>query len=297
MRKLTIVVNCTERKAVIPTPLVSVRTLPAGTIGSRFVEWEARVAGAVSAMRLADLYRGDAWFQAKSLATDAVEAGFDTQFLVASAGLGLRDTDTAGPAYAATFAAGHADTVAAGTEGIRQWWSHLGQLPSALRLSTDTRESVLLVLSESYARAMDDDLIQLAGRGGDLLLVGGSRDIDGLPRVPADRALRNALGGATSSLNLRMARRWLSTRSSDRLHSDDDEDNWSKWAANTRKVENYGRLPGTDDEIARQIEILIGIDPTLSATKALRQFRDLGFACEQKRFGGLFREIRKACLS
>ncbi|MCW0190516.1 MAG: hypothetical protein OJJ55_04380 [Rhodococcus sp.] len=297
MRKLTIVVNCTERKAVIPTPVVSVRTLPTGTIGSRFVEWEARVAGAASAMRLADLYRGDAWFQAKSLAVDAVEAGFDTQFLVASAGLGLRDTDTAGPAYAATFAAGHADTVAAGTEGIRQWWSQLGQLPSALRLSTDTHESVMLVLSESYARAMDDDLMQLARRGGDLLLVGGSRDIDGLPRIPADRALRNALGGATSSLNLRMARRWLATRSSDRLHSDGDEDNWLKWAANTRKVENYGRLPGTDDEIARQIEKLIGNDPTLSATKALRQFRDLGFACEQKRFGGLFREIRKASLS
>jgi hypothetical protein len=47
----------------------------------------------------------------------------------------------------------------------------------------------------------------------------------------------------------------------------------------------------TDDEISGLIDQIILDDPTISATRALRRIRDDGVACEQKRFGGLFRAL------
>jgi hypothetical protein len=47
----------------------------------------------------------------------------------------------------------------------------------------------------------------------------------------------------------------------------------------------------TDEQLSRLIRRLKGADPDLSATRALRQVRDAGIACEQKRFGQLFREV------
>jgi hypothetical protein len=46
----------------------------------------------------------------------------------------------------------------------------------------------------------------------------------------------------------------------------------------------------TDAQLSRLIRKLKTADPGLSATRALRQVRDVGIACEQKRFGHLFSE-------
>jgi hypothetical protein len=46
----------------------------------------------------------------------------------------------------------------------------------------------------------------------------------------------------------------------------------------------------TDAQLSRLIRKLKSADPGLSATRALRQVRDAGIACEQKRFGQLFSE-------
>jgi hypothetical protein len=46
----------------------------------------------------------------------------------------------------------------------------------------------------------------------------------------------------------------------------------------------------TDAQLSRLIRKLKSAHPGLAATRALRQVRDAGIACEQKRFGHLFRE-------
>ena len=291
MPKLTIVVNCTDRKSVAPAPHLRIGSLPRGDTATRFQAWRRRVAGAQPHGRLLDLYQGEAWQQVRGLADDARTAGHDVRLLVASAGLGLRDVSTRAPAYAATFATGHADSVASGTQNLRDWWGHLGSLESSMSLVQDVGDRVLLVLSETYARSMDDDLERLARRGGDLLLVGGARHIDGLPRLPADGSLRASLGGTASSVSIRMARRWLQRSNGSALYDARAASEWTTWARSVAQIESYDRTPMTDDEISALIDQIILDDPTISATRALRRIRDDGVACEQKRFGGLFRAL------
>lgn len=289
MAKLTIVVNCTERKSQVPSPELCVRSLPEGTSKKRFATWRRRVEEAAPSAVLNDLYQGEAWQQAKGLATDATDLGFTVKLLIASAGLGLREALSKGPAYAATFATGHPDTVAPSGTASRTWWKSLAELDAAGTLSETADDRVLLVLSDSYARAMDDDLTALASRGGDFLLVGGARAVEGMPRLPADASLRRALGGTASSVSLRMARRWLAERSTTDLYSPNDAAKWNRWAQSVSHTEHFDRTPVSDAEVRRLIRAIKSRDPSLSATRALRKVRDSGIACEQKRFGQLFR--------
>lgn len=294
MRKLTIVVNCTDRKSIKPADDLRVRSLPPGAPSERFSVWRQRVTRATPRLRLMDLYQGEAWGQAKALASDAGARGTSVRMVVASAGLGLRDVTRLAPSYAATFAGGHDDSVAPHPKLLPYWWGRLSELPDTISPAELAKGSVLFVLSESYARAMDADLVEVGKNGGDHLLVGGWRSIDGLPRLPADRSLRKALGGTVSSLNLRMARRWMAERSEASLHAAEDRKRWSRWVRKVAHSENYQRHPMTDMELVEVIGALISDEPTLSATRALRIVRDRGGACEQKRFGVLFREVADA---
>lgn len=294
MHKLTIVVNCTDRKSVVPADDMRVRSLPLGDSSERFASWRRRVEGADRQVELLDLYQGEAWLQAKGLAADAHASGLSVRMLVASAGLGLVDVSQRAPSYAATFASGHADSVSHDLKRMADWWLQLGGLPRTTSLPKFANESVLLVLSENYARAMDADLVELSKGGGDHFLVGGWRTIAGLPRLPADRDLRQALGGTVSSLSLRMARRWMAKRSGMHLFTTPDATRWARWAGGARRSELYLRAPMTDQELIEIIGGLVRVEPGLSATRALRIIRDRGIACEQKRLGALFREAVRA---
>ncbi len=289
MTKLTIVVNCTERKSQTPAPQLQARALPSDSVEKRVQQWRRRVDEASPSSALIDLYQGEAWQQARGLADDAAKLGFKVRLLVASAGLGLRDVNSKGPAYAATFAGGHQDTVVPPGPESQVWWKALEAFADADSLAKIADDRVLLVLSENYARAMHGDLEELAGRGGDLLLVGGAKTIEGLPRLPADMGLRRQVGGTASSITLRMARRWLAQRESHDVYDLQDARRWSSWAGSVSSLERYDRQPVSDAEVRAHVVRLKTTDPSLSATRALRILRDAGIACEQKRFGQLFR--------
>lgn len=293
MPKLTIVVNCTDRKSVQPAAHLRLGSLPRGDNHTRFELWRRRVDRAGAHVRLIDLYQGEAWKEVRGLTKDAERAGYSVTTLVASAGLGLRDVSTLASPYAATFAGGHPDSAASSTQANRDWWRRLRDLKSARSL-TESSDRVLLVLSETYARSLEHDLTALADRGGDLLLVGGARDIDGLPRLPANRALRAELGGTASSVSLRMARRWLRCRTGTSLHTARDASAWAQWAQSVARSEIYHRTPMTDVEIIECINQFCVEEPNLSATRALRRIRDAGIACEQKRFGRIFHSVMDA---
>jgi len=139
---------------------------------------------------------------------------------------------------------------------------------------------------------MHEDLIALGRRSGEVVMVGGAEDIAGMHRVPSDRALRAELGGTASSLNLRIARAWLGQQDDGVLWDTHAERRWTKWCHSVRREERYDRIPAGDTEIVEAIKQLIALDQTLSATRALRVFRDSGMACEQKRFGRLFRSVK-----
>jgi hypothetical protein len=54
------------------------------------------------------------------------------------------------------------------------------------------------------------------------------------------------------------------------------------------------RAAMTDEEVVRFLRAQLEIDPALACTPLLRRLRDVeGRACEQKRFGELYRRVRR----
>lgn len=295
MRRLSIVVTCTDRKALPPSPGLRARDLPTDpSVTVRADSWRRRMAQAMdNHLPLTDLYRGESWTQLPRLVRAAEQAGFRPRLWVASAGLGLRPVDSTAAPYAATFSTGHADSVTVGRADVASWWRQLGSLPGAVADPADLGRRVLWVLSESYGDALYADLFRTGTRGGELLLVGGSADITGITRLPADRALRPVLGGTATGLNTRTAVAWLQRLDGEPLTSRLAQKRWQDWVERVRQPERWDRRPQTDPQVLAFVRRLLRRDPRLTKTRALRLLRDSGLACEQKRFGDLFASVQE----
>ncbi|MEW2130638.1 hypothetical protein [Streptomyces sp. NPDC005435] len=155
------------------------------------------------------------------------------------------------------------------------------------QIATAARRA-LVVLSETYAQAMHRDLAALAATGADVVLIGGACNMDGIVRIPANAALRQALGGTLTSLNVRMAASWLEHCSPGRLITPAAKERWSAWASQAARPERYARRPMSDETVVAFIKEVKGLYPDYSRTRLLRLLRDKGMACEQKRFADLY---------
>lgn len=286
-RKLTIVVTCTDRKSGAPSESLMARSLPSGTVSERVNDWTSRIAVARPTSRLLDLYKGEGWTQTKRLAATAQRTGFVPEIVVASAGLGLRSVNERGPSYAATFARGHQDSVVSSASDAMVWWSHL---PHTVAPGPDL--SSIWVLSDSYAQAMQEQIQTLDPDSA--LVFGGAASTPDALRVRSDRSLRPALGGTMTSLNTRMAIRWLELSGGHSPTSEVARKAWADWARHAQQTERYHRRPLPDDTIRQLILEMLGRQPTLSKTQALKDLRESGIACEQRRFSRLFKEACRA---
>lgn len=290
--KLTIIVTCTAGKTSTPTPGLQARSLPAVSLPERADIWNTRLAEAVDKQPLETLYKGQQWTNSQQLARFARSRGLHVSMLVASAGLGLRSVTDQAPSYGATFARGDADSVATTSFDARQWWGRLDHGESVTGTAASSGRA-LLVLSDIYADALHDDLVRLGRAGLDVLLVGGSRPVDGLERLAPRLDLRSELGGSATSLNTRMAMRWLELlEPGEPLASSRARRAFDDWASEAAVVERYDRAPMSDDEVRSEVRALLSGDPSISASRALRQLRDGGRACEQRRFHRLFEQER-----
>jgi len=291
LRKLTLLVTCTERKKLTPSIELRARSLPAGTIADRADMWIQRLRRPLDKLPLADLYQGEAWQQVRAVVQTAHKVGYAPEVIVASAGLGLRHINSEAGSYAATFTYGHADSVATDDAKAASWWAFLDAAPEALpRDSRLLTGRVLVVASAAYAQAIASTMHYIGQNTSTALLVGGTCDIPGMARLPANRALRRALGGTTSSLNLRMAARWLEMTDGRELTNPQTGREWERWSASVERSESYDRRRLSDAEIVRFINGVRGRDPRASASTTLRALRDAGFACEQSRLRRLFDE-------
>lgn len=291
MNELPIVVTCTDRKSSPPGTALQARALPAVDLPERAAEWARRLDAAPgSRVALADLYQGDQWRRAQDLTKAASRAGFVPRLYVASAGLGLRPVSSLAPSYAATFLPRHADSVASSSAQATVWWKHLQRMDASHQLPqlAATAGQALVVLSETYAGAMRHDLVALAATGADVLLIGGASEMNGVVRVPANAALRQALGGTRTSLNVRMATSWLEHCTPGHLITPAAQARWKTWADQAARPERYSRRPMTNEAVIDFIEKSKDSHPGYSRTRLLRLLRDQGMACEQKRFADLY---------
>ena len=288
--KITIVVTCADRKSLPVAPTLRYRDVPAGTPAERARVWDERLRRGGEKRPLRSLYQGEQWGESLRLAEVAMHVGFEPRIVVASAGLGLLPVSATAPAYAATFTLGKADAVAQTPDQAVAWWAQVARFSSDLELAA-LDNFVLLVLSRSYALPLAEDLACLGQSGTQSVLVGGASEVDGIVRVPSNAALRPALGGTLSSLNQRMAIRFLELSEGPAgWLSNAHLRRWNAWAEHSQHREVFDRRRLDDDEIRAWIAA-IATRGTVSATRALRRLRGEGYACEQGRFGRLFREV------
>ena len=313
MQPVNLIVSCTHRKkAVVPAPLRA-RTLRSTSLLDRLDEWiERRETHVAEERRASDLYAGDHWQVAQSIARVAGDVGLDVRLWVCSAGFGLIRASTPVKPYSFTFAARHADSVFplatrdANGSSPSMWWSGLCARPAsnapargiAGLAADEPGVPVVVVASEPYVIAMAEDLVEaLAALREDLLsILSSGTDAKRVPELascllPADARFEAIVGGTRAALNVRIARLMFQHMAdgqvSSRTHLGATLERLSSTLPPLRR---FTRRRLSDDDVRAFIEEARRSDPSASKTRLLRKLRAGGTACEQARFSDIFNQ-------
>lgn len=308
--RIHIVVSCTNTKRRPPAPGMRVRDLPTLPVKRRVVEWVERLISSETERIPSDqLYAGDHWSTALTLPEIAGRQNFRAQLWVLSAGYGLIPADHEIVPYGATFTSGSPDCVGTGPEALT-WWENLAtargidtghpRTLAGLALS-DPRSRIVVAAALPYLHPIARDTTQAAAllHSDDQLMVvsaGARTTANGLTpfTVPVDSRLLHTVGGSRIALNIRAARFIVENAGDTHLRRQAVSRQLVEHLDTLPPAPTYDRMPMTDEEILRYIEERLSTDPTLSATRMLRDLRSHGKACEQKRFHQLTREARSS---
>lgn len=317
---LNIVVSCTYRKRRVGDaskldPALHVRLADcSGSIESRADQWWDRLQSEKLPTLAAErLYAGEHWTMSLALAEAARSKGVPTSLSVCSAGYGLVPVDTQLKPYSATFSPGP-DSVhrpdedaCSPSEANEYWWSLLSKrsVGSGPRTITELHEAkrgsrLIVVASERYLRALREDLLAGGRMDPDRVLVVSSgypeRDELADLLLPADARLQSRVGGVRQALNARLAHLAISEQKKDEGF-DAVRRRFRRRLARAPELEKFDRTPMTDTNVRRFLKARIreqikqGVRP--AHTPLLRELRDGGQACEQKRFRQLFLEVKE----
>jgi len=303
-KQLHIVLNCTSRKRTKPSTDLLLRSIRR-PLADRAEEWAARISGAPNDVTPDELYLGEYWQAGRQLIAEA-SGRFEVRSWVVSAGYGLLAPDDLLSPYGATFAPGHADSVHRSNDAVTtsrarlDWWTALTESKwrDGTRSITDVfaahpRDRFLVCIGPSYLDAVRADLERASRQLTDLdglTVVGSGQGPSGelshcFVSVPGK--LRQPLGGSLTSVSVRAARHFV--RHFKALPSPEaGRRSMNRLAAKTADLPAFDGSRLSDDATLRWIASATAADPTLTVTRALRQLRDEGFACEQSRFSELF---------
>ena len=305
-----VVVSCTSTKRQRPASNLMARNLPAVPVQQRAREWLRRLKGVETAdWEATELYAGDHWSAAARLPEVGARQGYATELWVLSAGYGLIPGHQRIASYAATFSSSSPDSVGSRGETLT-WWNIVsaesslapGQPRSLTALATANPSArIMIVAAPSYLQPIGVDVIEAArhlNSDEQLMVVsaGARSSTSALTAflVPVDSRLSQVVGGSRISLNARTAALVLkSAGQSDFTRSAASEFLSSRLAPLSPAVV-HNRTAMTDDEVMAYVQDRLTVDPSLSATRLLREFRNGGRACEQHRFHDLVRAVRES---
>ena len=295
--RIVLVVACSQRKRVAPPEklrLASIRSAPS----QRPRRWASRL-NQVDAprWRAEDLYVGDHWHSACEAYRVAKRYSSRTELWVVSAGYGLISSSKPIKPYGATFASGAADSVWRGPaegdrdEHLRFWWQALAhECALADLLPARGGGSVVIAAGASYLAALDSDLedaLQHELAVDRLSVISAGTQGNGA-LLPVSGQFRAAVGGTDSALNARLLAL---------LAREAGTHGFSRSAMATMLARMASRLPATprhagsaasDEQIVREIQAMRRRSPEISRTRALRDLRSRGIACEQTRFASIW---------
>ena len=312
---INIVVPCTKRKSRLATSDLQLRTIRSSTLQEKHRIWVQRLRRAsADVLRARELYAGDHWSVVRSLVEAAGKSGFAANVWVCSAGYGLIPLDAKVRPYAATFASGFPDSVTRGIrdrssdQAAKDWWTFLakwqGPVPRAPRsiavLARRYPDCPLLVAaSPTYINAIEEDVASAAkavADAGNLMIFSGNPRKDSRIAshyVPCPAVLQHAVGGARTSLNVRVLREVLERTGPGALNHLAVRRLLERLIKQQPKPRRTQRRTVTDSVVERYIAQRLKAEGGSSFGALLRKFRDEGYACEYSRFRALFRDVQR----
>jgi hypothetical protein len=303
--RVHLVVTCANRKTrPIPSPL-RLRQIAGLPPAARATAWVDQLEGSPEpTLPARNLYAGEHWHVVRGLEQTATAAGLNATLWVCSAGYGLVAADAFLRPYAATFTTGHLDSVSTNPRDGAAWWTALaawpGPEPNAPRTLRELarREPnavFLLALSSVYLGACVEDVqhaaAELVSPEHLTIISAGTapRGQLGPHLVPADARFQSMLGGTRQALNVRILAHVL--RRPSLLTQRRISETLEGWLKIAPPLVKHERLPRTDAQIAGFIRRRLATEPGVTASRLLREFRDLDFACEQRRFSSIYHAL------
>lgn len=301
-REVHIVVTCSNRKRrPIPADLC-LQDIRARGVERRFTAWVRRLSTSrAHEVSAEELYGGEHWQTARILAEQVARHGGAARTWICSAGYGLIPLNSALRPYAATFALGHPDSVGTSKAAVQQWWDQHTEWPGpsptgprslAMLAASSPGATLIVVLSSTYLRACAHDVLKAVGflrHPQQLSVISAGTSAAGDLReflLPVDAHLQTVVGGSLGALNVRVAARLLDMAGNTALDRPTLTKHVRELRRDSTRRPTPQRRPMTDEEVRDFIAERLNERSTHTAL--LRQLRDSGLACEQKRFALLF---------
>ncbi len=316
--KLTVILitNCSHRKKTNGEPRALLRSIDSNCLISRVNKWNSKLeAYSSNKIPAKQLYAGDHWSVINALPSEDSDQGLSLQKFICSAGYGLIPDDFPISPYSATFSTGDPDSICRGLDSRppkeinMAWWDLIYKLssittgyPRTIQKLAASQPNALFLISMSpvYLHAVHYDLINslchLKDRENLVIISTGLRHLEGLTEhlLPVDSRLQGIYGGAKISLNSRIAREIINMHPDIRLRLTPLKRYFSDLMGSLQKVPSPKRKKMSDEEICHLIKDYLTNETNWSNSRLLRHFRNQGIACEQKRFGHLYKEVKES---
>ena len=306
-----LLLGCSSRKREHPATTLQLRNAREA-FNERVSVWIERLKATPREIPANLLYKSDAWYIGRRFKQSLPNKR--AKLWAISAGYGIVSGDAHLASYSATFSAGHADSIhrlgdtLSPIEARRKWWSKLSQwsgpdgeqwLRSVTAIAADDPSSTLVVcVGSKYLEAIDYDLrdAQRTLVRPDRLIVVTQKPCSTVEleeswvQIPPN--FRLLVGGTLGSLSVRTAILLVSELGITEVTAATANELLEDLSSSVSKLPIFKRKRVDDDAVIEWIRVRLVEDPMLSKTSALRNFRTMGLACEQSRFGRLFEQTQ-----
>lgn len=268
-------------------------------------EWLKAIHSPGAGTKAIDKYIGEHWSIVRDLSNVC------SNISVVSAGYGLISSEKRIKSYDATFNTNNSNSVgqiynnSSFHENNLEWWKTINQEQNSCtspleKLYSKKEQFFILALSPVYLKVLESEIVHLIGCG--VINSNNTRIISSDVKVnsslndvflKSSETFCNELGGSRISLNIRVAKFLLNNINENYSFSRSIDENYKRLINYAVPAKKYDRKKITDDElrtlILQHIVQLKGVKVTCSSL--LRRLRQMGYACEQKRFSAHFKDV------
>ncbi len=300
-----LITNCTSKKTNSLNNFVSISEI-SSTEEQSAHDWVTRLNQKTTKLKAKHVYLGDHWSRVLEI------INLETVVSIISAGYGFIGSNTPICRYDATFSSQNVNSVsklyklASTTECNRKWWRDINRFlygyenPIEVLYHKNPKDKFIIATSPTYLKVIQPELINLAKIG--RLNKHNTVILSTQQLVPQELEsvfltvkddFTALVGGSHVSLNIRVAafiikytRKGIDFLTQVRIA-------YNILLQEGRPTTKYKRKKLTDDEVRDFINSFIKStkQSLTTASPILRELRNQGMACEQKRFKKIFESI------